>query len=234
MRKLASIIALILVVATAISMSACRTPGEGKDTTTPKSSSITPEGTTSTPDTSTTPADTTTANDTTTSHDTTTAKDTTTAPKDTTTVAPEDIEWTSTNITVYVSVNNAWVRKSPDLDDASRIEVLHLGDALTCTATSKSWMKVTYGGETRYISASCVTTDDISGNDFETVNDKVYVSVSTAWLRLGPSTDTEALSFVAKGTELTRVAKSASWSKVVIEGKTYYISNSCVSTTKVQ
>lgn len=240
MKKFTTLTALILVAVMALSTASCRNGDNGKDTTTdpgtsaPTSSSIAPEDTT----TETPAADTTTEapKDTTTEapKDTTTPapKDTTTAP---TTTAPTKIEWKDANMTVYVSVENAWVRKSPDLDDASRVEVLHLRDALTCTATSDSWMKVTYGGETRYISASCVTKDDISGNDFEKVNDKVYVTVSSVWLRLAQSTETAAIGYAKKGDQLTRTAKGADWSEVVnSEGKTCYVSNSCISTTKPQ
>lgn len=247
MKKFASIIALILVAVMALSMASCRTGGDGKDTstatpgsTTPGSGSITPETTPTTPDTSdSSAADTTTP---TPAPDTSTEapKDTTTPAKDTTTPTPTKIEWKEANMTVYVSVENAWLRKNPDLDDASRDEVLHLRDALTCTATSESWMKVTYGGETRYIAASCVTTDDISGNDFEKVNDTVYVTVTSAWVRLAPSTATEARGSVRKGDALTRTAKGKDWSEIVYHDKDtntdkkYYISNSCISTTKPQ
>lgn len=223
MKKLASIMALILVLTSVLALASCRTPGDdGKDTSTPPADTTTPAPVVTTPaDTTTAPVDTTTP-----------AQDTTTPVETTTPVAPEDIVWTDANVTVYVSVNNAWLRKSPDLDDASRFVTLHLSDALTCIGTSDSWTKVTYGGETCYIANSCVTTDNLSGSDFESVNDKVYVTVDSAWLRLGPSTNTEALSYTIKGAELTRIAKSASWSKVTIDNNTYYISNSCISETK--
>ncbi len=244
MRKIASVIALILIAAMAISMASCRTGGDGKDTTT--TGGLVPPVNTTPGDT--TPGDTTPADsssdvvssstpDSTTPQTpatTPTTSDTTTTPKDTTTAAPVEIKWTAVNMTVYVCVENAWVRKSPDLDDTSRVETLHLRDALTCTATSESWMKVTYGGETRYIASNCVTKDDISGNDFEKVNDKVYVTATTLSLRLGPSVDTEVKSYAQKGTELTRTAKNNGWSEVVVDGQTYYVSNSYISTTKPQ
>ena len=244
MKKFASIIALILVAVMALSMASCRNGGDGKDTssatpgsTTPSSGPITPE---TTPDLSDTSASDTTPPTTAPDTSTEAPNDTTTPAKDTTTPTPVKIEWKEANMTVYVSVENAWLRKNPDLDDTSRDEVLHLRDALTCTATSESWMKVTYGGETRYISASCVTTDDISGNDFEKVNDTVYVTVLSAWVRLAPSTATEARGSVRKGDTLTRTAKGKDWSEIVYRDKDtntdkkYYISNSCISTTKPQ
>lgn len=249
MRRFTSVIALLLIAVMAISLASCRTGGDGKDTTTTGSE---PSPLDSTPEDSssddTTPSDTASGDVSSSTPDTaapvdssTTPEDTTTAtppesttPKDTTTAAPAEIKWTAVNMTVYVSVENAWVRKSPDLDDASRVEVLHLRDALTCTATSESWMKVTYGGETRYIAANCVTKDDISGNDFEKVNDKVYVTATTLSLRLGPSVNTETKGYVSKGTELTRTAKSTGWSEVVVDGQTYYVSNDYISATKPQ
>lgn len=247
MRRFTSVIALLLIAVMAISLASCRTGGDGKDTTTTGSADspfdTTPQDSSSA---DTTPSDSssdevsssaapdTAAPDTTPKDTTTTAPDDSTTPKDTTTAAPVEIKWTAVNMTVYVSVENAWVRKSPDLDDTSRVEVLHLRDALTCTATSESWMKVTYGGETRYIASNCVTKDDISGNDFEKVNDKVYVTATTLSLRLGPSTDTEIKGYVSKGDELTRTAKSTGWSEVTVDGRTYYVSNDYVSLTKPQ
>lgn len=247
MRRFTSVIALLLIAVMAISLASCRTGGDGKDTTTtgsePSPLDSTPEDSSSADTTpsdsgdvsSSTPDTAAPVDSSTTPEDTTTAVPTeSTTPKDTTTAAPAEIKWTAVNMTVYVSVENAWVRKSPDLDDASRVEVLHLRDALTCTATSESWMKVTYGGETRYIAANCVTKDDISGNDFEKVSDKVYVTATTLSLRLGPSTDTETKGYVSKGTELTRTAKSTGWSEVVVDGQTYYVSNDYISATKPQ
>ncbi len=245
MRKFASVIALLLVAAMALSMASCRSGGDGKDTTTsgsdtssnniPDSSSSDSDDPVVTPG----PAESTTEpNANTTPEDTTTATPVTTPTPTTTTATPVEIKWTEANKTVYVSVENVWIRKSPDLDDSSRVEVLKLRDALTCTATSESWLKVTYGGETRYIAASCVTDDDISGNNFEKANDKVYVTVSSAWLRIAPSTDTAEKSYALKGDELTRTAKSTDWSEVTVtvdgQTMTLYISNSCISTTKPQ
>ena len=223
MKKLATLIALMLVLTSVLALASCRAvTNDGKDEIT------TPADTTPAPviPDETTPAETTPVETTPIPEDTTTP-----APEETT-IAPEDIVWTDANVTVYISLDNAWIRKSPDLLETSKHVTLKFGDSLECTATSDAWYKVTYGGETCYVSASCVTTDNISGNDFESANDKVYVIVDSAWLRQGPSTNTEALSYALKGAELTRVAKSSTWSKVVVEEKTYYISNTVISETK--
>ena len=223
MKKLATFIALILVLTSVLVLASCRMGGnDGKDTSTPPADTTTPV----VPD-DTTPVDTTPVETTTIPEDTTTP-----TPEETTPIAPEDIVWTDANVTVYISLNNAWIRKSPDMLETSKHATLKFGDSLECIATSENWYKVNYGGETCYVAASCVTTDNLSGNDFEAVNDKVYVTVTSAWLRQGPSTNTEALSYALKGAELTRVAKSSEWSKVVVEEKTYYISNSVISETK--
>ncbi len=229
MKKLATFIALILVLTSVLVLASCRMGGnDGKDTSTPPADTTTPAPVI--PDDSTTPEDTTTEPW---GPGTTIPEDTTTPPpEETTPIAPEDIVWTDANVTVYISLNNAWIRKSPDMLETSKHATLKFGDSLECIATSENWYKVTYGGETCYIAASCVTTDNLSGNDFEAVNDKVYVTVTSAWLRQGPSTNTEALSYALKGAELTRIAKSSTWSKVVVEEKTYYISNSVISETK--
>lgn len=228
MKKFTTFIALILALASVMVLASCRMNGnDGKDTSTPPADTTTPSP--SSPDDSTTPNETTAEPW---GPGTTVPGDTTTTAPEETTIAPEDIVWTDASGTVYVSQSNVWLRSEPTLDDTSRQVVLKLGDNLTCIATSDSWYKVSYGGDTCYIAASCVTTDNLSGNDFESVSDKVYVTVDSAWLRLGPSTDTEQLSYALKGAELTRVAKSSDWSRVTVEDKTYYISNSCISETK--
>ncbi|MBQ9080705.1 MAG: hypothetical protein IJY27_06505 [Clostridia bacterium] len=235
MKKLASFIALILVFACVASLASCRDASDdGKDSSSDDTSTydvIGDDTTTSTPADTTTeaPQDTTTPPP----ADTTTtppADDTTTTPPEP--VDPSTIDWTTASKTVYVKLDNAWIRTNPDMLETSRLVVLHFGDTLECTATSTDWLKVTYGGETCYIATSCITEDNISGNDFEAVSDTVYVTVDSAWLRRGPSTDTDPLSTAVKGNALTRVAKSSTWSKVTVDGNTYYISNSLISTTK--
>lgn len=239
MKKLATFIALILVLALALPLTSCTGGGEGEGTSTSFKVESTPAPSTSgsTPgsDTTAAPGSDTTSPVTTspvTTAPVTTAPVVTTAPAVTTAPPSTEIKWTSANLTIYVSDENVWLRKAPDLDDASRDVVLHFGDALTCTATSEAWFKVSYAGADRYISATYATKDNLSGNDFETVSDTVYVTVDTVWLRRGPSVDTKALSSAVKGTQLARTAKSAGWSKVTYAGATYYISNSCISTTK--
>lgn len=231
MKKTACLIALVLVLSLTASLVSCKTPGQD-DTTTPSDSSSYQVITKAPDSDTTTPSDTTLpSSDTTTS----TSGDPTT-PADTTVITPPEIVWTDVEKTVYVSDENVWVRKSPDLDDASRDVVLHLGDKLTCTGTSESWCRVVYGGEVRYISSAYVTTDNISGNDFEPANDVVYVTSTALTLRLGPSADTKELAFLQLGDKLTRSAKNSGWSKVKItinnvdfEG---YVNNNYISTEK--
>ena len=231
MKKITSLLALSLSLSCILCLASCRDANTPDDQTTPSDTEyeiITPEETTTvTPEDTTTvaPVDTTTV-----PVETTTPAPTTTAPQP---VDPSTIQWTDAKVTVYVKLDNAWVRSNPDMVETSKLVVLHFGDALECTATGDDWCRVTYGGNVCYIAQSCVTTDNISCNDFESVTDTVYVTVASAWLRRGPSTDTEQLGSAVKGDKFTRVAKNSEWSKVTPDGTNYYfISNSLISNTK--
>jgi uncharacterized protein YgiM (DUF1202 family) len=124
------------------------------------------------------------------------------------------------------------VRSTPSAS-GDGIATLHYGDDVRCTGTSENWYKIIYGGKECYISESCLTFDNITGNDMEAVTDTVYVSTDVVNLRRGPSTDTEILQQVTKGTAISRIGKNTNWSKVIINGTIYYVSNSCLSTTPI-
>lgn len=231
MKKITSLLALSLSLSCLLSLASCRDANAQNDdqtTTDPSYEVITPADTTTAAPVDTTtvaPVDTTTL-----PVETTTQAPTTTAPQP---VDPATIQWTDANVTVYVKLDNAWIRTNPDMVETSKLVVLHFGDALECTATGDDWCRVTYGGNVCYIAQSCVTTDNISENDFESVTDTVYVTVASAWLRRGPSTNTEQLSSAVKGDKFTRVSKNSSWSKVTPDGTNYYfISNELISNTK--
>ncbi len=231
MKKITSLLALSLLLSCLLCLASCRDANtQNDDQTTPDSQYevITPEDTTTaTPEDTTTvaPVDTTTV-----PVETTTEAPTTTAPQP---VDPSTIQWTDANVTVYVKDENVWVRTAPDLTEGSKKVVLHFSDALECTATSENWCRVTYAGEVCYISSAYITTDNISENDFESITDTVYVTVASAWLRRGPSTDTAQLSSAVKGDKFTRVSKNAGWSKVTPDGTNYYfISNELISNTQ--
>jgi uncharacterized protein YgiM (DUF1202 family) len=218
MKKLAAASIALLFVLSPL-FSACNTTGNSNDTT--ADTGVTSYSIETTAPEST--ADTTTEAPVTTSAPVTTAAATT---------ASASITFTPVDKTVYVTGDNVNVRSAPSAS-GDVIATLHYGDSVRCVGTSTNWYKIVYAGKEYYITSSYVTFDNITGNDFEAVNDIVYVSTDVVSLRKGPSTDTEVLQYATKGTALTRVGKNANWSKVNISGTFYYVSNSCLSATPV-
>jgi len=215
MRKLA-VLALALFVV--IPLASCNT-GDGDDETTPEDTSYTIE--------------TTTAPESTTEQDTSTEPPATEPPESTTTPDTQDpssISFTPVDQTVYVTGENVNVRSAPSTT-GNIIATLHYGDDIRCVGTSENWYRIIYADQECYISAYYVTFDNISGNDFEALNDTVYIVVDTANLRRGPSTATEITANPNKGASLTRLGKNAEWSKVLYNSNQYYIHNTCVSAT---
>ncbi len=227
MKKLALLMALILVLS-ALAMSCVEDGKDPADSTTPDNADTTP----------TTPVETTTPEETTTEApvETTTPEpvDTTTTPPETTAV-PE-IKWTDANQTFYVNVETGWLRTEPSTEDeATKKALVKFGDALECTGTSSQWARISYAGETLYISNSLLIDVNISGSDMEEKDDTVYVDVTndTLTFRRGPNAGTEALGYFERGTQLHRIGDNGKWSKVEYNGQIGYVRNTYIQTTPV-
>ena len=216
MRKFAALILALLVI---FALASCKN-GNGDDETTPDDSSSYTIDTSTAPgeDTSTEPV---------TSEPTVTSEPPETTTPDT--QDPSSITFTPVDQTVYVIGENVNVRSAPSIT-GDILAVLHYGDDIRCVGTSENWYKIIYADKECYISSDYVTFDNISGNDFEAVNDTVYVTTDYVNLRRGPSTATEIMANLTKGASLTRIGRNAEWSKVLYNGNQYYIHNSTIST----
>lgn len=88
-------------------------------------------------------------------------------------------------------------------------------------------MKVEFDDYIGYIKAEYTSTTV----PYRDVNETVYVSSSTLNLRVGPSTDSEIITKLAKNTKLTRTAVGKEWSLVKTSaGKTGYVANEYLTT----
>lgn len=218
MKKLAALSLALLFV---ISLSSCK--GGTGDTETSDSA----DGSTSYKVVTTSPE--TTAQDTTADTTAQTTEDTTPS-----TTEPPVLSFTPVDKTAYVIVDNVYVRTAPATTGNVGVATLHYGDDIKCVGISDNWFKVIYADKEHYISASCLTFDNITGDDVEAVNDTVYVNVDVLTLRHGPSGDTEPMGYASKGDALTRVGKNEYWSKITHNGNIYYVGNSAISTTPVE
>ncbi|MGI6167272.1 MAG: SH3 domain-containing protein [Eubacteriales bacterium] len=214
MRKFAVLALALLVLILLVS---CKN-GNGDDTSDSSSSYTIETSTSPGEETSTEPA---------TSEPTETSEPAETTAPDT--QDPSSIIFTPVDQTVYVTGENVNVRSAPSVT-GDIIAVLHYGDDIRCVGTSEKWYKIIYADKECYISSDYVTFDNISGNDFEAVNDTVYVTTDYVNLRRGPSTATEIMANLTKGASLTRIGRNAEWSKVLYNGNQYYIHNSTIST----
>lgn len=218
MKKVLGLTLAILLVS---SLASCNNQGNDKETSTSSDNSYSVIA--EPPTQGSTPAE-------------TTPSATTPAPVDTTTTPPETsapVTFTSVDMTIYVKLDNVNIRNAPEVNDSTLVATAHYGDDFKCTGKSESWYRIIYGDKVCYISASGITTDNITGNNFTAVNEMVYITTDTATVRRGPSVDTDAVGYLKKGDSLIRVGISESWSKVSYNGKEYYISNSILSTTPV-
>ncbi len=149
------------------------------------------------------------------------------------TTEPPVVSFSPIDKTAYVIVDNVYVRTEPTTTGNVGVATLHYGDDIKCVGISDNWFKVIYADKEHYIAASCLTFDNITGDDVEAVNDTVYVNVDVLTLRRGPSGDTEPMGYASRGDALTRIGKNEFWSKITHNGNVYYVGNSAISTTPV-
>ena len=78
-----------------------------------------------------------------------------------------------------------------------------------------------------YLDTSAVTYEP---QEFQNVDETVYVIVDSVNLREGPSATAKVVAYPQKGDTFRRVKYNENWSVVIFDGKEYYISSDCLST----
>jgi hypothetical protein len=66
--------------------------------------------------------------------------------------------------------------------------------------------------------------------DFQSVDETVWVIVDSVNLREAPSSTSKVVAYPQKGDSFRRVKYNKNWSAVIFDSKEYYISSDCLST----
>lgn len=136
------------------------------------------------------------------------------------------------NDTVYVSANGVNLRLGPGTE-YNAVSSLSRGKELKRTGvTNNGWSQVEWDGEKAYLSNTYVTEEKPEAQVTDK-NDTVYVTGEGVNLRKGAGTDYDAITSLAKGTELKRTGETDNgWSRVEYNGETGYLSSKYISTEK--
>lgn len=149
------------------------------------------------------------------------------------TEAPEAIEITETNDTVYVTGSGVNLRSGPGTS-YDIVAVVSSGTALTRAGTTdSSWSRVQYNGRDCYISNALISTSAPASTSTPapsavTDADDTVVVTESANLRKGPGTEYDVITVVSANTELKRTGVSGSWSRVIYNGSEAYIASSLI------
>ena len=118
--------------------------------------------------------------------------------------------------------SGVYVRRSPNSDKSSRIELIKKGASVTVVAQADGWYKITYNTTSgyAYIASQFVyLPSDTSG--FVNLEKKVKGTVNDNGVYVRKSPDTSAQSkikMLEKGSAVTVVAQSGSWYKIAYSG----------------
>lgn len=169
----------------------------------------------------------------------TTSTDTTTTTTTTTTSSTSSVTFTDVNETVYTtsSVN---ARKS--YSTSSEIVItLSKNTQLTRTGVgSNGWSRISYNGQTVYISSQYLTTTSSSTTQDETevtftdVSETVY-AIQDCNLRESWSTDSEKVGYLTAGQEVERTGIGDNgWSRINYNGQVVYVATRLLTTEDVE
>lgn len=118
-----------------------------------------------------------------------------------------------------------------DNKNSEKIGELNQGDMVKRISTSDTgWSKITYNNETAYVSSTYLSTDPISFEGYETVNETVYV-LAQVHVRPESNVNCDILATLERGTSVTRIGVGSNgWSEVIYNDATAYLYSSFLST----
>ena len=121
-----------------------------------------------------------------------------------------------------VTESGVYVRRSPNSENSSRIELIKKGTSVTVVAQADGWYKITYKTTSgyAYIASQFVyLPSDTSG--FVNLEKKVKGTINDngVYVRKSPDTSTQSkIKMLEKGAAVTVVAQSGSWYKIAYSG----------------
>jgi N-acetylmuramoyl-L-alanine amidase len=121
-----------------------------------------------------------------------------------------------------VNADGLRVRTGPSTSHAV-LGLVGNGETLQVTGEVDGWYKVSYNGQTAYVSKNFVTATAVSANGEYTVN------VSSLRVRTGPSTSHPIIGGLSKGQSVQVIGEVQDWYKISYNGQSAYISKDYVS-----
>lgn len=125
--------------------------------------------------------------------------------------------------TVNVSAVNLRERATTE---SPVITVISKGKSVTVLDTENDWYKVTFDGKPGYIFGEYLDVEYVESSSEEI---KVYVSGGAVNFREGPSSSSNVITVLGRGTALALVEDGDTWIKAVYNGYTGYISSDYVT-----
>ncbi len=136
----------------------------------------------------------------------------------------------SSSGTTMAATANVNVRTGPGTN-YSKIGELSKGDKVTKVGSTGNWTIINWSTGTAYVSSSYLTPSSGSSGSSgsSSASGTTMVATANVNVRTGPSTSYSILGFLTKGTTITKVGTSGSWTKVVYNGSYAYVYSSYLS-----
>ena len=166
--------------------------------------------------------------------ETTSETEDTTAPEE---QAPETSE-TPVNKSGSVTGNSVRMRTEPSLS-APIMGLLNKGTKVDVLAETDNWYKITYGGNTGYMSSDYISlaagseeseqAPETTDPDVEAMDEVGYVTGNYVRFRKGPATNTAIITTLNNGTSVKITGKTDGWYQIQYNGSTGYMSADYIS-----
>ncbi len=146
---------------------------------------------------------------------------------------------TAVNKNGSVTGNYVRFRNAPSLN-STIISLLNKGTSVKVVAETDGWYKITYGGNTGYMSSDYIviasgdsssetskpstSTPSTSNPDVEEMDESGHVTGNYVRLRKGPSTTAAIITTLNKGTSVKITGKTDGWYEIRYNGNTGYMS----------
>lgn len=128
------------------------------------------------------------------------------------------------------ATSNVNVRSGPGTS-YSKLGQLTKGQTVQKLGTSGSWTKINYNGKTAYVSTQYLKTVSSSSSSSSTTAATYMEATANVNVRSGPGTGYTKLGQLYKGTIVPKLGTSGSWTKIIYNSQTAYVSSQYLKTS---
>ncbi len=125
---------------------------------------------------------------------------------------------------------NVYVRSGPGTG-YSKLGQLIKGQTVEKLGTSGSWTKISYNGKTAYVSSQYLKPVSSSSSSGSTTSTTYMEATANVNVRSGPGTSYSKLGQLYKGTIVPKLGTSGSWTKIIYNSQTAYVSSQYLKTS---